>query len=516
MTADAAVDLVAHQTDVVVSVTPGPKCVFGKVTVEGFGQLPATPIRRTIAIEPGTPYSQQVIDDVQQALLDLGLFASVEVVSDMPAAPEEAPPQAGPLAVPIRVKLEPSRLRTVRLGGGFEFDPLKAEVHGVVGWEDRNFLGGMRTFDISFSPGVVLYPTRVNNLVLPTNLLPEERLRVELKQPGVLPGRAVIFERPQFDVYPVLLNPDPPVDGPVIGYSELRNAIGLERTAWKLYAAISYNVQVAYPFAYVGDRDPTLNLVTISYPELYTTLDFRDDKIHPHKGIFLGNTLQFAGKVLGSDANDFKVQPEVRFYVPVSKKSVWASRVSVGFLEATSYGAIVQSGPHGAQPPSAETTKDYQLTFFRGFFSGGPSSNRGYPIRGVGPYDVVPFLSPEVERGKVNSACGAECRSPTGGFTLWEASTELRFGASGPLSLAIFCDASDVSPQENNIRLSHLHLSCGGGARYDTPAGPIRLDLGYRIPKLQVVGGLTPDEMEPDTFIGGIPIALHIGIGEAY
>ena len=272
----------------------------------------------------------------------------------------------------------------------------------------------------------------------------------------------------------------------MVGYAELRNAVGVERTAWKLYAAISYNVQVAYPFAYVGDEDPTLNLVVISYPELYTTLDFRDDKIHPHKGIFIGNTLQFAGKILGSDANDFKVQPELRCYVPISKKTVWASRVSVGFLEAVSYGTIVQSGPHGAQPPSAETTKDYQLTFFRGFFSGGPSSNRGYPIRGVGPYDVVPFLSPEVERGKVNSACGAECRSPTGGFTLWEASTELRFTATGPLSVAIFCDASDVSPQENNIRLTHLHLSCGGGARYDTPAGPH--PFGHRMARSEAPG----------------------------
>ena len=43
----------------------------------------------------------------------------------------------------------------------------------------------------------------------------------------------------------------------------------------------------------------------------------------------------------------------------------------------------------------AEWVKDTQLIFFRGFFSGGPSSNRGYPLRGVGPYANVPFLSPE-------------------------------------------------------------------------------------------------------------------------
>ena len=67
----------------------------------------------------------------------------------------------------------------------------------------------------------------------------------------------------------------------------------------------------------------------------------------------------------------------------------------------------------------------------------------------------------------------------------------------------------------NSIRPDHLHLSCGGGARYDTPAGPIRLDIGYRIPGLQVLGGLTADERDPDKLFG-IPIAVSIGIGEAY
>ena len=174
------------------------------------------------------------------------------------------------------------------------------------------------------------------------------------------------------------------------------------------------------------------------------------------------------------------------------------------------------------EAPSADRTKDYQLTFFRGFFSGGPNQNRGYPVRGIGPYDIVPFLTPEIEAGKVNAECASgsgaildRCRTPTGGFTLWEGSAEVRYAIAGPLSIATFCDASDVSPQTNDFRFNHLHLSCGAGGRYDTPAGPIRLDIGYRLPGLQVLGGLTRDERAPDTLLG-IPIAVHIGIGEAY
>ena len=533
---DAAVDIVTHRVDVVMTVTPGPKCVFGEVRIEGLGPLPDKQIRRTIDITPGKEYSEKELDDAQQALLDLGVFASVELKPDIPGTPEPPPdePQGGPPLppgppiVPVVVKLEPSRLHTIRLGGGLEFDALKTDVHGLIGWESKNFYGGLRTFSVEFRPGVVLYPLRVNNIVAPNNLLPEERLRVDFSQPSFIEARLKGFIRPEFNVYPVLINPNPLPDARVIGYAELRDAIGVERTIWKFFGSLSYNDQLAYPFAYVNGKDPNLSLIVISYPELYTTFDFRDDKVHPTKGIFLGNKLQVAG--LGGNATDFKIEPEARAYLPLYKKKlVFALRGAAGLLEAPNYGSEVESGPHngdlGADPAAA--TKDYQLTFFRGFFSGGPNQNRGYPIRGVGPYDIVPFLTPQTAAGQINAECiipgsgggkivvDDRCRSPTGGFTLWEASAEFRYVVTGPLSVAAFCDSSDVSPRPNDFRFDHLHLSCGGGGRYDTPAGPIRLDVGYRIPGMQVLGGLTPDEREPDTLFG-IPIAVHIGIGEAY
>ncbi len=438
------------------------------------------------------------------------MFAGVEMKPDL------TDPEAR--AVPVVVKVEPARLHGIKLGGGVELDALKADLHAVVGWEHKNFFGGLRDFQVTFRPGVVLYPIRVNNFVAPTALLPEEKLRLELRQPGFVEARTNLFVRPGLDIQPVLINPDPPPNARVLGYAELRNAVGVDRTIWKFFASLSHNTQFAYPFGYVGTKDPTLGQILISYPELLTTFDFRDDRVHPRKGVYLGNSLQVAG--LGGDARDVKIQPEVRGYVPLHKRVVWASRATAGFLMPQNYGDVVRGRPSTFDAPSEERTKDFQITYFRGFFSGGPTSNRGYPIRGIGPYDVVPFLNPETELQRVESGCGSgdatdRCRSPTGGFTLWEASTELRITVTGPLSVATFCDASDVSPRVGNVRFDHPHLSCGAGGRYDTPVGPVRLDIGYRIPGMQVLGGLTPDEREPTKLLG-IPIAIHIGIGEAY
>jgi outer membrane protein insertion porin family/translocation and assembly module TamA len=508
---DANVDLVVRQVDVVLSVTPGQPAVFGPVTIDGLGGLPEKPVRRALDITAGEQFSEAALESAQQAVLDLGVFASVEVTPDLPEPPRPDH------VVPVKVKLEPARLRTIRFGGGIEFDALKTDVHGLFGWEHRNIFGGMRSFTLSFRPGVVLYPLRINNIVVPDHLLPEERLRLEFRQPGFIEARTNAFIRPEFNIQALLLDPNPPPNQNVIGYAQANNAIGVDRNYWRFYAALSHNLQVAYPFAYIGPRDPTLGLLVISYPELITALDFRNDRVHPRRGAYLLNTFQVAGGIFGGQADDIKIQPDVRGYVPLTNRLVLAARGSIGFLFARNYGSAVQR-PSSLFEPSEERTRDFQLTFFRGFFSGGPTSNRGYPLRGVGPQDIVPFISPEVQVQRVGVECGTkfDCRTPTGGFTLWEASAELRYNISGPLSIATFCDASDVSPRESDIRLKHLHLSCGAGGRYDTPVGPVRVDIGYRIPGLQVIGGLTPEERVPDTFPFGIPIAVALGIGEAY
>ncbi len=521
---DAAVDIVRGVADVVYRVRPGPVCKLGPVKIEGLGSLPDAPIRRAADLAEGERYSEAELDGAQQAILDLGVFAAVDVVPDLGPEKKDGEELSDeelrqrPTLIPVLIKVEPSRLRTVRLGVGVEFDAIKSDVHGLVGWENRNFLGGMRSFSVNFRPGIVFYPLRATNIELPNKFLPEERLRLELRQPGFPEARTNAFIRPEFNVQALLLSPDPPPNQPVIGYAEARNAIGLDRTYWKLFGAISHNLQAAYPFAYVGPRDPTLGPLLISYPELFTELDFTNDKVHPRRGIRLGNTLQVAGHIFGGMADDVKVQPDLRGYIPITKRVVFASRASVGFLLPRNYGHVVRD-PRSVFERSEERTRDYQLTFFRGFFSGGPTGNRGYPLRGVSPHDIVPFISPEFEEQRLNVACGPgsgfDCRTPTGGFTLWEASAELRISVSGPLSVATFCDASDVSPRTADIRLDHLHLSCGAGGRYDTPVGPVRLDLGYRLPGLQVLGGLTPDERGPPRILG-IPIAIHFGIGEAY
>jgi outer membrane protein insertion porin family/translocation and assembly module TamA len=90
----------------------------------------------------------------------------------------------------------------------------------------------------------------------------------------------------------------------------------------------------------------------------------------------------------------------------------------------------------------------------------------------------------------------------------------VRIPAGESVSVVVFCDSGDVSPFRVDIHPDRPQLSCGTGGRYDTPVGPIRLDVGYRIPELQY-GDKKPYDVDPDTLLG-LPIAISFAIGEAF
>jgi outer membrane protein insertion porin family/translocation and assembly module TamA len=514
----ADVDLPRHEASLYFDVTPGPRATFGAIRVEGLGELPEAPVRRALDIEPGQPYSTRDLASAQQAVLDLGTWSAVEVIPDL----AEPPPPDG--AVPLLVRVQPQKLKGVLLGGGAQLDPVRTELHGRAGWEHRNLLGGFRHFQVDLRAGADLYPTRIPTFQRPTALLPEERLRAELRQPGFLEARTNGVIRQELNTYPVLLSAEVDPRAPVLGYLEYKGSIGLDRTVWKLLAAGSYNLQFNEPFTYKGKRDADLLGLAISYVDLLTTFDLRDDKMRPHAGVFLQNDLQFAG--LGGSVRDVRLQPEVRGYLPLGKTVTLAARATVGLLFPLNYGAAAAAarGSHPGSADRADWVRDLETIYLRGFFSGGASSNRGYPLRGVGPHGSVPFFNPGLQARALAAACDAgsgsydpvRCAVPLGGLSLWEASLEVRFPIHGALGGTTFCDASDVSPERADLRLDHPHLSCGLGLRYDTPIGPVRLDVGYRIPGAQLPRGTDPRQDGDPGTIYGVPIAFAVGIGEAF
>lgn len=502
---NAYVDVVSRRANLTYDITPGRTMRFGDVRIEGLGPIPEAPVRRAAAIKAGDPFSSSELAAVEQAILELGVFSTVRVEADL-----ETPPKDD--LIPIVIRLEPTALRAVTLGIGGEFDLLRTDVHTSVGWEHRNFLGGLRRVQLRLAPGVVLWPTRIDNLVAPTNPLPEVRTSAELRQPGLFEARTTGTIRWDGFIAPFLL-PGTLPGQPVLGYLETKGTLGLERGFGRFFGRVSYTAQHDWPFAYIGDRTDTVVPITLSFMELLLVLDLRDDAIHPHAGAYFGLGTQAAGGPFFGDAADVRLQPEVRGYVPLGKRVTVALRTALGFVFPFDWGSHLTD-----TTPSPERNRDLQIAMFRGLYAGGASSNRGYPLRGVGPHAVMPYVTEQVASTCSFDSTNVGCLLPTGGLTSWEASVEVRVKLVGPLATAVFADAADVSPYRANIRLARPHLSAGLGLRYETPVGPIRLDVGCRIPGAQYLEPVSEVERageDPGTLLG-LPIAIAVGIGEAF
>lgn len=502
----AEIDLSNHLARVIMHIDPGPTATFGETRVEGLQEIPEERVRAHLRYAEGEDYSILNLQRTEQALLNLGVFSSVSVNPQLGERPDASRP------VEVLIKLSESEPRQVKLGGGVELTALKTDVHARAAWEDRNFLGGMRKLSFEARPGVVLYPLRINNWVAPKRPLLHGDLRTRFEQPGFPEYRTTTFVTPTFGVSPVLLQTDPNPDDPVLGYVDIGGAVGVERHWFdrKLRLAVQQNVRYDIPFAYLGTVDPRLENILLGYPEVSTTIDLRDDPLAPHAGFFAEIGMQ--ANVFGS-GYDVRITPDVRGYIPLGEHVTLALRTQVGFLKPFNYGETLTGivGDNGASR-TAKEVHDLQLLYFRGYFAGGPGSNRGYAPRSIGPHAKTPFINPSAAQDCPEG--DPSCLTATGGHTMWVASAALRFPIYDPLLGAIFCDGADVAPEPFTFR-ARPHLSCGGGLRIATPVGPIRADVGYRIPGLQVLTESSEGEGNPGTIFGA-PIGLSIGIGQAF
>ena len=574
--AKADVDLVKHRAEVTYTVESGPPTVFGPITLDLPPGMRSEEerLRNIITSKEGWTYSTYWLDRAQAALSELRDFGSVDVAPQL--NPKGKPDEHGVVAVPVKFRFTPTQLRTLRSGFGVEAGT-RVDVHGVAGWENRNFFGGLRTFTIEARPGIVFFPYTLSSLFAGQSeanfaVVPELRVRTALTQPGFIESMTKGNLSAEFNVYQ--LQPTA-----TLGYLEGSVKAGLERDFWSRRVKVSFvtNVQVNQPLKL---QLPGLafepcaggyNFLVLPYGQLSGTLDFRKgydgkmDAINPHSGLYVSNDVQVAAGPAANSSTDIKVRSEVRGYVPISKLTL-ALRFTGGVLHPFGgdltrdpYPSSVVYSPRLApldltQPDQCKILSSFvpkgdvlrgsyiQLLQLRGFQSGGPNSNRGYAYSGIGPQEQVQGISPL-------SSGNTLLPIATGGKALWEASVELRFpDIKDKIGTTLFLDASDVRNDITDFATNFApHLSTGLGLRYMTPVGALRLDFAVRIPGAQVLGSgfgcqafdptaspssgqiWKPGKPLPTTgpcyldpsfgqagSIGGVPLLVSLGIGEAF
>jgi outer membrane protein assembly complex protein YaeT len=316
---------------------------------------------------------------------------------------------------PVEIRVRERPPRSYRFGIGFGTEDL---VRAKVEWKHRNLFGGLRSFRFLAKYSFLERGVEAA-FVQPRFLARDNRLTLDAS----------------------LLDETPPVfhtRGVSTGWlfdrrltSNWKGRIG-QRFEYKRVRSVEADRTI------LGEQEnESFRLVLFNLGLRRSALDSR---INPRSGTWLDLSLEPSARSLGSEVDYVKAVLKARAFFPLPLGLVLASRVELGTLE-----------PLGS-------TQGSEIPIFKRFFAGGSNSVRGFKLDELGPRDRL--------------------NEPVGGLTLAEASVELRFPIWRKLGGVAFVDAGQVALDPFELRGEDFFYSAGGGLRYNTPIGPLRLDVG--------------------------------------
>ncbi|MDB5842298.1 MAG: hypothetical protein JWQ23_4250 [Herminiimonas sp.] len=127
---EARIDPAQGTAQLKVEADSGPAFTFGELQIQGLERYSRDKIDALNPIKPGSPYSQESLNELQARLQDTGYFRSAFTTIEVdPNHPDR---------VPVRVDVSENERKRLQLGVGFSTDT-GANVR--VKWLDRQFLG---------------------------------------------------------------------------------------------------------------------------------------------------------------------------------------------------------------------------------------------------------------------------------------------------------------------------------------------------------------------------------------
>lgn len=436
----------------------GPAAVVGDIEIVGNSSVDDDVVRRQLTFKPGDPYEVSSLRDSQRRLyrLELFQFANIEPIR----TEEEA------TVVPTRVTLTEGKHRRVNFSVGYGTEE---KARGEIDWRHVNFFGGARTMGVQARYSGIDGGVRVNfnqpYLFSPRHTLGLSAQAWHTSEPAFTldtrGGRATITR----DI-------------------AWRGGTDWGRPATTTVSLTYANEHESYSISDQALADFSFRPTLISLgldPRFGTgegqrsalildaTRNTTNNLLNARRGYLTSVHLEKAGGLFGGSWDYFEATAEGRYYQSVGDSFVLAGQVRLGSIDAA--GEIERNVP-----------------FFKRYFLGGATN-----LRGWGRYEVAPL-----------SGFGL----PIGGHTFATFSTEARFPIWSDLSGVIFLDGGNVWEGQWDFNLSDLRYDVGPGIRYNTPVGPIRLDIGYQ---LNPISNLRPKgELQTRRF------RFHFSIGQAF
>ena len=401
---------------------------IGAITFEGNEKTADHVIARELLVRSGDPFNPQAIARSQERVERLAFIDEVTVTIEHPNTLENTKD--------LTVNVDE------RFGGAVEFGVGFGDVEGVRGFVDvshSNLFGTGRTLGARAEISQI-----------------EQRYALRYREPWFLgqplDAVATISYLTEKRVATDLLSFDR------LTIYEYRQPFG---TAFGFESRLTENVTASLLYRYEIDdifkvRDEIIaarrdagflddtQKITIASLMPSIIWDTRNDPFNPTRGAFHAVTLKQSAEVLGSEDQFYKFTGQSAWFMPIGDRVVLALQGRAGYTER--FG-------NTSRVPIVER-----------FFVGGRNTVRGYDqdTLGVTGQTVVDGI-------------------PTGGNAMFVSNMEFRVALPRAVGFVVFVDGGTVWRDARNIDFQDMKFSVGPGIRYNTPVGPLRLDLGYKL-----------------------------------
>ena len=322
----AVVDHAEGDMTVNLEVDPGPKALFGPLTVNGLERTKPEYLERVVGWKPGQPYDQRRIDELRKQLVDMGLFDSVRI-----EVPDELDDEN---ELPVVVNLIEGKARTIGVGVSYSTD----EGFGTeVFWRHRNYFGEQESLKLT---GVL------SEIRQSAGFEFEKPNALEVDETLLINGTLLAQQSDAFD------------EKSASGFVGFRHDLTEE---WQ----ITYGV--APEFSDVDDNESNEIWTGVGVPVILKQ-DTTDNLLDPSEG----HRFTFAVTPTFGHLSDFtrfvrtEFRPSVYFTPFPTDRVIFAARGRVGSILGES---------------TDEVPANHR------FYSGGGGSIRGYEFQSVGPLD---------------------------------------------------------------------------------------------------------------------------------
>ena len=490
-TVESEIEFSADRTraDVRFRMEEGPQIILDHIIIVGNTRTSVETIRRELALTPGAPLGAADLVESQRRLSALGIFRRVQITElvhpvhnqhDVLVSVEEAPATSigygGGLEVGQRLRRATER--PVQAVERIELAP-----RGFFEVGRRNLWGKNRTVDLFTR--ISLRPRNDPEDPGGSNFgFNEFRVVGTFREPRLFGSRSDLVVNGF-------------VEQSIRSSFNLNNRGVLAETRFALAPRLSvsgrytYNQNRLFDERFDPEDEPLIDRV---FPEISLSSfsasvfrDTRDDPFDPREGTFLEIDGELAGRSIGSQVGFAKALLQGFVYRRVSgaERVVLATGGRLGLAAGFPRDVVLPDrAPDGT--PIETTVRDVPASVR--FFAGGDTTVRGYALDRLGDEATIDPTG-----------------FPKGGQALLVLNAELRFPVWRDVGAVAFLDAGNVYVRVQDLDVGNIRGGAGFGVRYQSPIGPIRIDLGFKLDRRTFATG----QRESLT-------ALHVSIGQAF